>query len=183
MEVEYNLFGINGLNYIKNFISEEEEEFLVKFIDSNLWDVSISRRTQHYGYLYSYKKKAMPEKTTPIPKEFDFLTKRLQDNFIISEIPDQIIINEYLPGQGISKHTDNIFYFKDNVLSLSLLSDIEMVFSRGSSDKNLILQNRSLLQLTEDARYKWTHEIIPRKYDNFIERSRRISITFRKMKI
>lgn len=48
-----------------------------------------------------------------------------------------------------------------------------------------ILEPRSVMVLKDVARYKWTHEIPARKSDVIdggkVERSRRISLTFRKV--
>lgn len=41
---------MNGLTYIKDFITEDEELNLISFINSMEWNCELSRRTQHYGY-------------------------------------------------------------------------------------------------------------------------------------
>lgn len=41
---------------------------------------------------------------------------------------DQLIVNEYEPGQGINPHIDNIKLFKSDIASLSLGSDCIMIF-------------------------------------------------------
>jgi alkylated DNA repair protein alkB family protein 8 len=45
---------INGLTYIDDIITPEQETELINFIDIQEWNNSLSRRTQHYGYLYVY---------------------------------------------------------------------------------------------------------------------------------
>ena len=49
--------------------------------------------------------------------------------------------------------------------------------------ESLLLEPRSLLVLSDDARYEWEHGITARKRDVWqgmrVERSRRLSITFR----
>ena len=51
----------------------------------------------------------------------------------------------------------------------------------------LWLAPRSLVVLSDNARYNWLHSIPPRKTDEFEghkhERMRRVSLTFRKVKI
>jgi len=101
-------------------------------------------------------------------------------------IPDQIIINEYTPGQGIKPHLDHITSFAEIVISLTLLSSVTMDFTsiESKESKPIYLERRSLVILSGDARYKWTHGIEGRLYDTVKgktkQRGRRISITFRK---
>jgi alkylated DNA repair dioxygenase AlkB len=176
---------IDGLLLIDEFISTDEEEILVKQINDSEWNTKLSRRTQHYGYEYSYTGGA-PQKTTTIPKDYDFFIERLKDKQIFEEYPDQVIVNEYYPGQGILKHTDNAKYFGNTIYSLSLLSGITMKFVINGVNKHIYLKPRSLLVIKDTSRYKATHEIEKRKSDIVndmtIKRQRRISITCRTMK-
>ena len=41
--------------------------------------------------------------------------------------PNQLIVNEYTPGQGIHAHIDRDL-FEDGIVAISLLSDIQMIF-------------------------------------------------------
>lgn len=43
---------------------------------------------------------------------------------------DQLIINEYTPGQGINPHIDNPTLFSSPIVSLSLGSDCVMEFDK-----------------------------------------------------
>ena len=98
---------------------------------------------------------------------------------------DQIIVNEYLPGQGISSDVDSVVDFGPTFVSLSLLSAVCMQF-QGVETKQveeLCLEPLSLLVLRQEARYRWTHAIPSRKSDKIgdqrVWRQRRISLTFR----
>jgi len=171
----------DGLIYIDDFLSSEEEKSLVKFIDEQKWNTSISRRTQHYGYNYSYTGRDVTP-TTPIPPIFSSIRERLRSYF--NCLPDQMIINEYKPGQGIAAHTDHIGNFGPVVVSISLLAPVEMEFTRNSiATYPLILKPRSAVILTGESRYKWKHEIARRASDvidgKIVQRLRRISLTFR----
>lgn len=182
----YSDDGINGLTYIDYFISAEEELKLLSDIDKESWNTSLARRTQHYGYIYDYNAKHAAQITTPIPTWCKFVIDRLIEQKIISYIPDQLIVNEYLPGQGIFPHVDNVKSFEDGIVSLSLGSDIIMDFTHNlesSKKKEILLSRLSIIALHRDARYKWRHGITARKTDNKIKRKRRISLTFRKMKL
>jgi alkylated DNA repair dioxygenase AlkB len=46
----------------------------------------------------------------------------------MSRPPDQLIVNEYIPGQGIGDHVDHTKLFGQEVVSISLLSDVVMTF-------------------------------------------------------
>ena len=97
-------------------------------------------------------------------------------------MPDQVIVNEYLPGQGISPHINCISCFGNVICSLSLLSPCVMDFIE-EEKISILLEPSSLLLLTGSSRYNWKHGIAARKSDiydsNKIIRQRRISVTFR----
>lgn len=97
--------------------------------------------------------------------------------------PDQIIVNEYLPGQGISEHIDCTPCFGGTICSLSLGSSCLMDFTKGALKQSILLEPRSLLILKSDSRYLWKHGIASRRIDKLrslqIKRERRISLTFR----
>lgn len=44
---------VGGLSLIRDFITTEEEESIIKMIDNNPWLSDIKRRVQHYGYKFS----------------------------------------------------------------------------------------------------------------------------------
>ncbi|WP_246665861.1 alpha-ketoglutarate-dependent dioxygenase AlkB [Agrobacterium sp. DE0009] len=106
------------------------------------------------------------------------------------KLADQIIANEYFPGRGISAHVDCIPRFDDAIGSISLLSACEM-FSRSARTGTCavlqprVLQPRSGGLPTDSGRFDWTHEVSARKSDIVTGvrtvRSRRISLTFRKV--
>lgn len=172
---------MKGLQLIDNFISEQDESNLIREIDQQPWDTSISRRTQHYGFRYDYTNKDAANSAAPIPDWCNpIIDKMLADN-LLKDRPDQVIINEYKPGQGIAAHTDHTKHFADGIVSLSLGSDVVMDFSRGSEKKEVQLSRRSLLVMHGEARYNWKHGIAKRTSDAGKKRTRRISLTFRKM--
>ncbi len=171
---------IKGLIYEDNFLTDEEEKNLMDFINKQKWSNKLSRRTQHYGYEYSYNKKNTIDKTDPIPPEFNFILDKLNNKF--NKNFDQLIINEYKPGQGISPHIDNTELFDDTIISISLGSTYPMTFSFNNKHYSKRLKRKSLVGLTEDARYKWYHSISQKKSDDGVDRGTRISLTFRTIK-
>ena len=180
----------DGLTYLETYISDDEADRLVQEIDAAPWRADLKRRVQHYGYRYDYKARQARREDYlgPLPEVFQQLAERLTAEDHFQTIPDQIIVNEYQPGQGISAHIDCQPCFGDTIASLSLLSACVMGFASQthSQQMKLHLQPASLLVLKGEARHIWTHAIPPRKTDA-IEgqrhvRSRRISLTFRTMK-
>ena len=98
--------------------------------------------------------------------------------------PENCVINEYIPPQGIGPHRD-YSDFGPTVACLSLGSDIVMDFA--NLEQNLkhpiLVPARSFWVISGPARFEWTHGIAPRLHDLIAgerrRRSRRVSITFR----
>lgn len=179
--------NISGLIYISDFISVQEQDFLLAQIDQQRWLTDLKRRVQHYGYKYDYKARTVGNDAYlgPLPYWLESLSKKLHDDNIFPSVPDQVIVNEYLPSQGISAHIDCVPCFADTIASLSLGSSCIMEFSNPKTveKKSTVLEDRSLIVLSGIARYEWQHAIPARKSDiiNGIktERARRVSLTFR----
>lgn len=176
--------GIEGLCLVERFLSLEEESALLSSIDKQEWNTKLARRTQHYGYVYDYGAKSAAEETTPIPAWCEFVMDRLVDQNLLHARPDQMIVNEYEPGQGIFPHVDDVRSFADGIVSISLGSAVVMDFIRAceaSQKKEVLLSRRSAIALHGPARYEWKHGIAARKSDHGIKRGRRVSLTFRTM--
>lgn len=178
---------INGLTLLENFITEQEENELIGYINSNQWDNKIKRRVQHYGHVFDYQiKKVDSQKHIPIPQWMDNMLLKLNKiNLLSGFVPNQCTINEYLPGIGIAPHIDTHSSFTDTIISISLLSNIKICFKNEKEKIEILLPRRSLLILKDDARYSYCHGISYRKTDNInglvIKREKRISITLRKI--
>ncbi|KAF8270925.1 hypothetical protein EI94DRAFT_1721463 [Lactarius quietus] len=106
----------------------------------------------------------------------------------------QAIINLYSPGEGIAPHVDLLSRFGDGIVGVSLGAGVAMRFARaGRSDgecEEVWLPPRSVIVLCGEARYVWTHGIVPRTRDRVEEvqgadgwqwhcREPRVSVTFR----
>ena len=61
--------GIEGLTYIRDYITPQQEIELMQHIDSQPWDTSLSRRVQHYGHVYRYKHATRNQPDSPLPYE------------------------------------------------------------------------------------------------------------------
>lgn len=195
---ELSNIDIPGLTYKSDFIDEEHEQRLIDWIDRQEWSSDLSRRVQHYGWRYNYKAREVDSSMHlgPLPKELAMLAQHLFDQRLVQEMPDQVIVNEYKAGQGISPHVDATSSFADGIAMISLLESWEMAFhapgSKGRKGGKVprLLERRSVATLHGDARWKWKHEIVKRKTDPYVDvagkqrrrpRNRRISLTFRKV--
>jgi alkylated DNA repair dioxygenase AlkB len=178
---------VSGLKYIPEFITKEEHEQLWRAINSETWLTDLKRRVQHYGWKYDYKARSIDYSMYlgELPNWAQHFGDRLFQAGHLSKIPDQLIINEYQPGQGIANHVDCEPCFGETIISVSLGSNCVMDFINLKTKEKLevMLEPRSLVVISGEARHKWTHGIAARKTDNFngvkFERRLRISMTFR----
>jgi alkylated DNA repair dioxygenase AlkB len=172
--------AIPGLSYRSEYLSRERERELVAAIDAGLWDTSWDRRRQHFGASYG----SQGNQAAPIPEWATSLVAQLHLDGFSDRLFDQMLVNEYLPGQGIALHRD-YEPFDRTVVSLSLLAPCVMDFRLPGTPRRetLLLERRSLLVLSDEARYEWQHGIARRKNDRWhgmtIPRARRLSVTFR----
>ena len=179
---------VPGLSFVEGFLTPDEQANCVQRIDAaeNEWRNDLSRRVQHYGWRYDYKARAI----TPdmhlgaLPDWLANVAQKLYDETgLFDQVPEQVIINEYLPGQGISTHIDHRG-FGPTVCMVSLLDDWEMDFSKNWKDKSpALLKQGSVVLLNGPARSAWQHGIAPRRSEQMEggrrDRKRRLSMTFR----
>jgi alkylated DNA repair dioxygenase AlkB len=183
----------NGLIYIPDFISIEESINLISYIENQPWSSELNRRVQHYGYRYDYKSRSLDNlsEVLEIEKFFlgflDILTYELNELGLKTR-PNQIIVNEYEVGQGITWHIDSEKSFDDNIFIISLLSDCVMKLEHKKTKEliEVFLKKNSLLCLTKESRYDWRHTIPSTKSFMFkgkrVMRARRLSLTCRYIK-
>ncbi|KAJ3324904.1 hypothetical protein HDV06_005492 [Boothiomyces sp. JEL0866] len=183
----------SGCTLLKDFISVDEEQQIIRYLDSNTWcgngiepNGELRRRTQQYGGLFLYKTRKVQFPLEPIPQFFDFLRERLSSHNIFATQPfNHLVVNEYNVNQGIMPHVDSAELFGGTICSLSLLSDCAMKFvhRENNYEWNVRLPQRSLLVMTGECRYKIAHSISKETVDKIgefeIERQRRVSVTFR----
>ncbi|ELR11271.1 DNA repair protein alkB, putative [Acanthamoeba castellanii str. Neff] len=172
------------LEYIEDFITADEERALVQAIDAQEWSEKLHRRTQHYGYEFDYSRQDI---NTSVPIELPVFAQQIIEKMRQRGLPqfDQLIINEYTPGQGINPHIDKTHCFGPCVVSLSLLSTCVMTFTSLETGEKIpvVLRPRSLVVLRGQARYGWQHGIEPKRADivagKHTPRARRVSLTYR----
>ncbi|XP_047609507.1 alkylated DNA repair protein alkB homolog 8 isoform X2 [Phacochoerus africanus] len=133
-----------GLMVIEEIISSEDEKMLLESVN---WTEDTDNQN------------CLPDICDSI------LEKWLKEGFIKRK-PDQLTVNQYEPGHGIPAHIDTHSAFEDEIISLSLGSEIVMDFKHPDGiTVPVMLPCRSLLVMTGESRYLWTHGITPRKFD------------------
>ena len=181
----YHIAEVPGLTYVPDYLNPTEQQRLVNETDRQTWRCDLQRRVQHYCYRYDYTRRNVDTSMYlgPLPEWVAPFIERLTQEGYISQYPDQMIINEYQPGQGIAAHIDCKPCFGNTVLSISLGSSCVMEFTHGGTKQPILLQPGSLTVMTEAARNKWKHGIPARKSDVHNGqkhiRQRRLSLTFR----
>jgi alkylated DNA repair dioxygenase AlkB len=180
---------VPGLKYFVNCLDRDAERELLKRVDQSDWITSLKRRVQHYGYKYDYKGRTVTSDffLGPLPEWLMDIGLEMVAARQLPAVPDQVIVNEYQPGQGIAAHGDCVPCFGDSIASLSLASSCVVEFSHRESSEcvPVFMEPRSLILMSGEARYAWRHAIPKRKKDlfrdNWIPRGRRVSLTFRKV--
>lgn len=178
---------INGLQYIPAYLSPEQQNAYLEIIDTLPWLTDLKRRVQHYGYRYDYKRRAVDASLYlgGLPDWAATFAQRLYHDGYVPYEPDQLIVNEYLPGQGIARHIDCQPCFGDTILSITLAAGCVMDFYHTQTNAHfpIWLEPGSLVVMQGEARYDWKHGIAARKADMVegqkVARGRRVSLTFR----
>lgn len=179
---------IFGLRYIPDYITEFQHDWLLDQIDKQQWGSFSKRRVQHYGPKYDYETGKLKCDAHPndLPEWLKRLSHKLYTDGHTPEVPNQVLVSEYQPGQGIGGHIDREPWFKDTIIALSLGSSCIMEFTNQCDRTKKVsvwLAIRSIAVLREAARYTWLHGIPARKSDVWdgrkYTRQRRISLTFR----
>lgn len=174
---------IAGLKYLPEYLAANTEQLILSKLDTQEWSTELNRRVQHYGYKYAYKERLVtPEMYIgPLPKWLQMIAEKLHRNGLMFRVADQVIVNEYEPGQGIGRHVDCVPCFDDSIASISLGSTCVMDFQSVKTQAKypLFLEQRSVVAISGEARYEWYHSIPKRLSDEGITRRRRVSLTFR----
>lgn len=178
---------VPGLTLVLSAITPAQERAVMADINTTgTWDdTSLRRRVQHYGFRYAYDKPRL-DVAEPIPPWAINLCEACKAvGLLCSPEPNQVIVNEYVPGQGITPHVDHEKLFGPYVMAVSLGSGCVMDFTCKETGKahHVFLPPRSAYKMEGDARYLWTHGIAARVTDKVgssrIERGTRVSVTYR----
>ncbi|KAB1980256.1 alpha-ketoglutarate-dependent dioxygenase AlkB [Streptomyces triticiradicis] len=182
---------VPGLRHIDGWLGPDACREMLARIENEVWSTELRRRVQHYGHRYDYGRRsvaAAPRAAAaapPLPSWALQQAARLVREGIMDQRADQVIVNEYQPGQGISAHVDCVPCFGPVVAAISLGSGCVMDFTHPEEGRKVSvrLAPGSLCVMTGPARYDWRHGIAARKSDpeggGRVPRGRRVSVTFR----
>jgi alkylated DNA repair dioxygenase AlkB len=157
-----------GLEYVADheYLVEHRREIL-ELLKTSVWtwfSKPGSRRVIHYNYRYDYKKYCVAPAGQDIPELLLPLAAAL-DAPAGSKL--QCIVNEYEPGQFISKHTD-AKCFGPKIACYSLADSEEpvpytrcLLFRRGGTECPISVGDQSMYTMEGDARHAFTHESKP----------------------
>ncbi|KAJ3225949.1 hypothetical protein HK099_005882 [Clydaea vesicula] len=178
--------AINNIKIENDFITEVEAEYLLSKVyaaPKPKWVQLKNRRLQLYGCQYlkrnDNKAEINQQKETQLPmikEEFPIWLEKISQrisNFLrgigVDMVPNQCLINEYFPNQGIFRHNDGPA-FKPMICTLSLgeytilnffdtnkFEDLELTSDFPST--KVYLPKNSLVFISEDAYLKNLHSI------------------------
>ncbi|XP_011311064.1 alpha-ketoglutarate-dependent dioxygenase alkB homolog 6 [Fopius arisanus] len=161
--------------YIPNFITDEEEAEIIKHVKNApqpKWTQLSHRRLQNWG--------GIPHPKGMIAEQIPNWLQKYMDKVSSLEIferkiqPNHVLINEYIPGQGIMGHSDGPL-FHPIVTTISCGSHTFLEFTRrldtSEEERNInpefafLLERKSLLILQEELYHNYLHSISERKVD------------------
>ena len=182
---------VPGTAVLLDFLTAEEECALLALFDARPWALSIKRRVQHYGFEFRYDGNNV-DPASPIvamPPSCVNIMDRLLRAGATTMLFDQLTVQEYLPGQGISAHVDTHSAFDDEIVSVSL-GGLVVMRMRNATDRSvdIVMPPRSALVLAGEGRYAWSHAIPHRSVDRIgpegqlVPRQRRVSLTYRRVR-
>jgi alkylated DNA repair dioxygenase AlkB len=178
----------NGLVYRPDFITEAEEEDLLRIIETLPMEHPITdtyvarRRIIHFGWGFDFEKNhIMPG--PPLPDFLVPIARRIEKwmGFPRGDVVEALI-NEYPPGYGLGWHRDNEGF--EHIIGISLGSWCRMRFRPIASKRNraekrspkeiiqLPLERRSAYVMQRGVRWDCQHSVAPVP-------ALRYSITFR----
>ncbi|KAI4498790.1 hypothetical protein M0802_005965 [Mischocyttarus mexicanus] len=154
--------------YIPNFITEEEERKIINHIDTvplPKWTQLSNRRLQNWGGIPHPKGMIAEE----IPHWLRFYMDKITSLNIFEKDkpPNHVLINEYLPGQGIMAHSDGPLFYP-MVTTISCGTHTLLDFYKHNDimepqqlklEFSLLLERRSLLILSGELYHNYLHAI------------------------
>uniref|UniRef100_A0A023F7I4 Putative alkylated dna repair protein n=1 Tax=Triatoma infestans TaxID=30076 RepID=A0A023F7I4_TRIIF len=163
--------------YVPNFITENEEEYIINKVNNApkpKWTQLRNRRLQNWG--------GSPQPSgmivEDIPQWLQIFLNKVNDLQLYDKgnlKANHVLINEYLPGQGIMPHVDGPLFYptiltvtcgSHTILNFQkqLKNDEEMVLD-DSSKMSLLLERRSLVAVMDSMYTGYLHSIAERNED------------------
>lgn len=176
------LSEIDGVYYVDEYLSEEEEAQILKIIDQNEFSKVLQRRQQFYGKVYFHTKSdnllLQPNLTNykndsvlDLDPFQPLISRLIKDGFFPnqSQQPNQVLVNEYTSSIGIRSHFEDELAFGDVIVTISLQDPIWMTLKRPKHKLNscpiiegycrVLLKPRSLFIMSRECRFGWRHGI------------------------
>lgn len=176
----------SGFVYKEGFINHEEEQQLVRFMNTvqlrplMFQGFEAKRKVASFGYDYNFEHKEL-SKGEAIPNEIKWLIAKVSTELSIPEENFvEVLFTEYPVGSVINWHRDAPPF--DIIVGISLLSDC--IFKLRPHDKtkqsrkatvSLDVRRRSMYVISGESRSQWQHSTAPVKQIRF-------SITLRTLK-
>lgn len=152
--------------YVSGFITPEEEKYILSYIyaaPKPKWTQLSNRRLQNWGGIPHNKGMIAEE----IPQWLQtYLDKIHKLNLMNGKRPNHVLVNEYLPGQGILPHLDGSLFYP-TITTISVGSHTVLKFLQPASDEcmslkpvfSFLLEPRSLLVLQDKLFSYYLHSI------------------------
>ncbi|KAF7993111.1 hypothetical protein HCN44_005892 [Aphidius gifuensis] len=162
--------------YISNFITDNDEKEIIKYVNNApqpKWTQLSHRRLQNWGGIPHPKGMIAEE----IPQWLQKYMNKIKDLNIFKNNtqPNHVLINEYLPNQGIMGHSDGpLFHPIVTTItcgSHTLLEFTKRLDTNDDKERNLksefsfLLEPKSLLILQDDLYHNYLHSIEERDHD------------------
>lgn len=153
-----------GLKYIANYLDKTTQNSIIQEIEN--FRQKYPKLVAGYGdnnYDSIYFGERYKKDMTDFPEYILELCHKLISDCFFTEIPFGIAINKYKKGQKISAHIDKPIS-GPIVTIISLGSSSTMVFKKkNTNDIVQELASGSVVQMKDEIRNEWTHEILPVK--------------------
>ena len=176
--------AVPGFELREDYLTREEEQELLRLVESGPWETDWKRRIQQFGLGYKGEHGRRATWVRDFPDWLRALADRVGADAGFERAPENCVINEYIPPLGIAPHADYLA-FGPRIACVSLGSDVVMDLIEPDTSVRVPVHvpARSLWILSGEARGKWRHGIAPRFSDKIRgerrPRQRRVSITFR----
>ncbi|XP_003915431.1 alpha-ketoglutarate-dependent dioxygenase alkB homolog 6 isoform X1 [Papio anubis] len=166
--------------YVPDFISKEEEEYLLRQVfnaPKPKWTQLSGRKLQNWGGL-PHPRGMVPERLPPWLQRY---VDKVSDLSLFGGLPaNHVLVNQYLPGEGIMPHEDGPLYYPTvSTISLGSHTVLDFYEPRRPEDDDpteeprppprpttsLLLEPRSLLVLRGPAYTRLLHGIAAARED------------------
>ena len=174
-----------GFTYIPEFITEKEEQDLLKLISRIELQTFIfqgfaaKRKSASFGVDYHFNTRQLTQ-GAPIPVDFQPLIDKVTEHLLLGKEVGELLVLEYPEGAVINWHRDAPPF--DTIVGISLLANCTFMlrpYDKAKQSRKAIIrlpvERRSLYVMKGSARNEWQHSTTPAE-------SLRYSITLRTLK-